>query len=125
MKIILVVEDSENLVRFVRVNLELEGFTVLATASGRQAMEMATESRPDLVILDLMLPQMGGWELLARLKSHPELYRIPILILTAAADPEEEVRARRMGATDYIVKPVSANELVRRVKRVLSESTPD
>jgi DNA-binding response OmpR family regulator len=123
MKTILVVEDAENLLRFVRVNLGVEGYTVLGVNSGRRVLELAVEAKPDLIILDLMLPQLGGWELLARLKSHPELASIPVLILTAAAQQQEEDRARRMGAVDYLVKPVSANELVRRVRRIVGGST--
>jgi len=124
MKTILVVEDAENLVRFVRVNLGVEGYTVTSARSGREGLEAALQTKPDLIILDLMLPQMGGWELLSRVRSHPDLYRIPILILTATANPEEEAHARRIGATDYLVKPVSASELVRHVRRILGEGTP-
>ncbi len=124
MQTILVVEDAENLLRFVRVNLGVEGYTVLGATSGRRGLEIALEARPNLIILDLMLPQMGGWELLARLRSHPDLTAIPVLILTATANPEEEARARRMGATDYLVKPVSASELIRRVKRIVGEGPP-
>ena len=123
MKTIIVVEDTENLLRFVRVNLGVVGYTVLGVNSGRRLLELAVEAQPDMIILDLMLPQMGGWELLASLKSNPLLHQIPVLILTATADPEEVERARRMGAADYLVKPISANELVRRVRRILESGS--
>lgn len=119
MKTILVIEDAANLLRFVNVNLSVEGYRVLGADSGRKGLELARRVAPDLIVLDLMIPQMGGWELLARLKSHPDLHLVPVVILTASANAEEEARARRMGAVDYLIKPLSAAELVRRIKRAL------
>jgi len=118
-KIILVVEDKESLLKFMQVNLGVEGYEVIGATTGRQAWELARSQYPDLILLDLMIPHMGGWELLAKLKAHPDLHTVPVAIITATASAEEEARARRMGAADYLIKPLSASELVRRVARLL------
>ncbi len=124
MKTIVVIEDDENILRFIRVNLNVEGHVVIGTRSARQGLEAAIETRPDLIILDVILPELSGWELLAQISSHRVLHSTPILILTDTENVDEEMRARRMGATDYVVRPVSANELVRHVRRLLEVNPP-
>lgn len=124
MKTILIVEDAEYLLRFARMNLNIEGYTVLEAHTAHQGLEAALESRPDLVILDVALPQLQGWELLAQIRSHVDLHALPVLVLSDSAKPDDERRARRMGAVAYLVKPISAGQLVRHVKRALDRPPP-
>lgn len=118
-KRLLLVEDDEDLLHFARVTLEMEGHEVLAARTGGDALAIADTTPLDLVLLDLMLPGLSGWEVLLRLRHHPNLAGVPIAILTASANPPEAERARQLGASDYLVKPISADELVQRVEQLL------
>jgi len=119
MRTILVVEDDRKIARVVTVYLEGEGFKVFTADSGKKAMELALKEPPSLIILDLMLPDMTGEELLQELR---EVGDFPVLMLTAKSSEEERVAGFALGADDYIVKPFSPRELVARVKAVLKRS---
>lgn len=115
-KLILVVDDEVHMVKFMRMNLELEGARVLSASNGREALERAREDMPDVVLLDIMMPGMDGFETLRRLR---EFSQVPVLILTAKDEEEDRVRGLELGADDYIGKPFSHRELVSRIRAVL------
>jgi DNA-binding response OmpR family regulator len=113
---ILIVEDDTNTVRLISLYLEREGFRVFTAADGKTGLAAAGEHTPDLVILDLMLPEMDGWEVCRRLRRKSN---VPIIMLTARGDEIDRVSGLSLGADDYVVKPFSPRELVERVKAVL------
>ncbi len=118
-KTILIADDDPDILQFVRVNLELEGFTVDTAQDGREAVDLVLASPPDLVLLDVMMPNMDGLAALRRLRTHPAAANTSIILLTARALPEDRVRGLELGADDYITKPFDVGELVARVKAVL------
>jgi DNA-binding response OmpR family regulator len=113
---ILVVEDEERMVRFIRLNLEYDGFQVSEALTGMQAIEKLRIILPDLVLLDVMLPDIDGFEVLRMVR---EISNVPVIMLTAKGEEDDRVRGLEMGADDYITKPFSPRELVSRVKAVL------
>lgn len=116
---ILIVDDDPDILQFVRVNLELEGFTVTTAGDGREALDKVLASPPNLVLLDIMMPRMDGLTALRRLRSHPAASNTSVILLTARGLPEDRVRGLELGADDYITKPFDVSELVARVKAVL------
>jgi two-component system KDP operon response regulator KdpE len=121
-KLVLVVDDEPRMTRFIRMNLELEDFRVIEAHNGVEALDKVRTSLPDLVILDVMMPEMDGFETLEVLR---EVSNVPVIMLTVRADEEDKVRGLELGADDYVTKPFGARELVSRVKAVLrrTEST--
>ncbi|MFP4438924.1 MAG: response regulator transcription factor [Chloroflexaceae bacterium] len=115
-KLILVVDDEARMVNFMRMNLELEGARVSSATNGREALDRAREDMPDVVLLDIMMPGMDGFETLRRLR---QFSQVPVLILTAKDEEEDRVRGLELGADDYIGKPFSHRELVSRIRAVL------
>ena len=115
-KRILVVDDEERIVRFIRLNLEQDGFQVVEAFTGRQAMEKLRQALPDLILLDVMLPDLDGFEVLRMVR---ENHDIPIIMLTAKTEEDDRVRGLELGADDYVTKPFSPRELVSRVRAVL------
>lgn len=113
---ILVVDDEERMVRFIRLNLEHDGFQVIEAFKGSQAIDKIRSSLPDLVLLDVMLPDIDGFEVLRIIR---ETSAVPVIMLTAKGEEEDRVRGLEMGADDYITKPFSPRELVSRVRAVL------
>ncbi len=126
---ILVVDDEPDLVDLVRFNLERRGYEVLAAGDGREALAIARERRPDLAIVDVMMPEMDGIELVRRLRGDPRLSAIAILVLTARTDERDELQALTVGADDYVPKPFSIRVLLARVESLLRRAdtggTPD
>lgn len=119
---ILMVDDEANIRALVRFNLEKEGFQVLEAADGDTALHIASTERPQLVILDIMLPEMDGLEVCRALKRQPETCEIPIIMLTAKSEEIDKIIGLELGADDYLTKPFSTRELVARVKAVLRRS---
>lgn len=119
---ILVVEDEKNILELVRFNLEREGFQVITTTDGANGLEIAREQKPDLIVLDVMLPGMNGLEVCRELQQDVVTRFIPVIILSARAEELDRVLGLEMGADDYIVKPFSPRELVARVKARLRRS---
>lgn len=113
---ILVVDDEERMVRFVRLNLEHDGFKVSEAYRGMEAIDKVRTLLPDLIILDVMLPDIDGFEVLRIIR---ETSSIPVIMLTAKGEEEDRVRGLELGADDYITKPFSPRELVSRVRAVL------
>jgi two-component system phosphate regulon response regulator PhoB len=122
---VLIVEDEVPLAEMLRYNLEAEGFRVSHAESGEEAEIMVAEERPDLVLLDWMLPQVSGIELCRRLRTRPETRAIPIVMLTARGEEGDRIRGLSTGADDYVVKPFSLPELMARVKAILRRAAPD
>jgi DNA-binding response OmpR family regulator len=122
---VLVVEDERKLRDLVRSYLERAGFTVLTTDSGAEAITMAMTSAPDLVILDLGLPDVPGETVASELRASPGTGSTPILMLTAKSAEEDRIRGLELGADDYVTKPFSPRELVLRVQAILRRGTPD
>lgn len=113
---ILVVDDEERLVSLVRAYLAQEGFHVVTARDGREALFAARQAKPDLIILDLMMPEMDGWEFI---RLHHKERETPIILLTARVEETDKVLGLELGADDYITKPFSPRELVARVRAVL------
>ncbi|HSL70034.1 MAG TPA: response regulator transcription factor [Longimicrobiales bacterium] len=116
---ILVVEDERDIAALVAYHLTKEGYRVRTAEGGLEAMEAAGTERPDLVLLDLMLPGLSGYEVLSELRRRPELSDVPVVVLTARRDEVDRVKGLELGADDYITKPFSPRELVLRVGAVL------
>src|SRR5512144_538643 len=113
---ILVVDDEERMVRFIRMNLEHDGFQVAEAFNGKQAIQKLRDVTPDLILLDVMMPDMDGFEVLKMIR---EVSSVPVIMLTAKGEEDDRVRGLELGADDYITKPFSPRELVSRVRAVL------
>lgn len=114
--LILVVDDEPRMTRFIRMNLELEGYHVIEAHDGIEALDKVRSDLPDLVILDVMMPELNGFETLRMLR---EISDVPVIMLTVRDEEEDRVRGLELGADDYVTKPFSARELASRVKAVL------
>jgi two-component system phosphate regulon response regulator PhoB len=121
---ILVVEDDASLVELIRYNLDAAGFDVVHTDDGEEALTLADEERPDLVLLDWMIANLPGIEVCRRLRRKPATANVPILMLTARADEADRIRGLETGADDYITKPFSPRELIARINAVLRRLRP-
>ena len=119
---ILVVDDEPDIVALVAYHLGRSGYRVSTAATGREALASAREERPALVVLDLMLPELSGFEVLELLREDETLGETPVLMLTARRDEADRVRGLSLGADDYLVKPFSPRELVLRVRNILRRS---
>ena len=119
---ILVVDDEPDILHLLDYNLKKAGFRVLLAKDGPEAIDMARSKKPDLILLDIMLPDMEGTEVLRRLKSKEETARIPVIMLTAKGEEVDKIVGFELGAEDYITKPFSPREMVLRVKAVLKRS---
>ena len=119
---VLVVEDDSNIAELLRLYLQKDGFEVSHAADGGKAVEMAREIQPDLVLLDIMLPVMDGWQVCRELR---KTMKMPIIMLTAKGETEDKVSGLEMGADDYIVKPFEVKELLARVHAVLRRTGDD
>jgi two-component system KDP operon response regulator KdpE len=120
-KRILVVDDEPRMRRLVRMNLELEGYDVLEAENGTVALHKVRDGAPDLVLMDVMMPDMDGFEALERIR---ELSSVPVIMLTAKGDEQDRVRGLDRGADDYVSKPFGPRELVSRIRAVLRRVEP-
>ncbi len=113
---ILVVDDEERMVRFIRLNLEHDGFQVTEAYTGSQAVDRLRDTLPEVILLDVMLPDIDGFEVLQLIR---EVSDVPVIMLTAKGEEDDRVRGLELGADDYVTKPFSPRELVSRVRAVL------
>jgi two-component system KDP operon response regulator KdpE len=113
---ILAVDDEKRMVRFIQLNLEQDGFQVVTAYNGNQALEQVRTQLPDLVLLDIMMPDISGFEVLKKIR---EVNQVPVIMLTAKGEEDDRVKGLELGADDYITKPFSPRELVSRIKAVL------
>jgi DNA-binding response OmpR family regulator len=118
-KLILVVDDESRMRRFMHMNLDLEGYRVIEAENGLEAVNRAREDLPDMVLLDVMMPEMDGFEALRLIR---ETSNVPIIMLTVKGEEEDRVRGLELGADDYVTKPFSPRELASRIKAVLRRS---
>ena len=121
---VLIVEDERDIRDLVLFHLEREGFQVSSASSGEEALRQVRHASPDIVLLDLMLPAMGGLEVCRKLRQDPATVALPIVMLTAKGDEVDRVLGLELGADDYIVKPFSPKELLARVRAVLRRAKP-
>jgi two-component system KDP operon response regulator KdpE len=117
---VLLVEDDPDLLRFAHVTLRLGGYHVLTATDGEAALSTARRGRPAAIVLDLRLPVLDGWQVLESLSEDPGLSGIPVVVITATADVWGRPRALEAGVADYLVKPVSADDLLGALERVLA-----
>ncbi len=122
---ILAVDDEKNILRLVKVNLQKEGYEVATATTGREALQQIERDQPDLVIMDVMMPEMGGFEALREMKSNPESAEIPVIMLTAKAQDADVFKGWKSGADLYLTKPFNPQELLTFVKRILQDKTKD
>ena len=126
---ILIVEDEQDLLELLRYNLDREGYQVTTAASGEDGLKLVRTQRPDLILLDLMLPQMDGLEVCRTLKTRQTTAAIPVIMLTAKGEEADIVRGLELGADDYVTKPFSPRVLMARINAVLrrreTEGAPD
>jgi two-component system phosphate regulon response regulator PhoB len=122
---ILIVEDEAALVVLLRYNLEAEGHVVRVATTGEEAKLLLAEERPDLVILDWMLPGLSGIEICRQIRAKPETRDLPVIMLTARGEEGDRIRGLATGADDYVVKPFSVAELMARVKAILRRAVPE
>lgn len=113
---ILVVDDEKRMVRFIQLNLEQDGFQVVTAYNGKEALDQVRTQLPDLVLLDIMMPDIDGFEVLKKIR---EVSDVPVIMLTAKGEEDDRVKGLELGADDYITKPFSPRELVSRIKAVL------
>ncbi len=121
---VLIVEDEPDIRELLVFRLERDGFQVTQCESGAEALRLVRTGRPDLVLLDLMLPEMDGLEVCRRLRQDPTTQTVPIVMLTARDDEVDRVLGLELGADDYVVKPFSPRELVARIRAVLRRARP-
>lgn len=119
---VLVVDDDPDVRRLVEMKLKLDGIETLGATNGAEALQILEEEAVDLVVLDLMMPVMDGMEVCRRMRNDPRFQRVPIIMLTARAQPADIERGFAQGATDYVVKPFSPRELLSRVRGVLARA---
>jgi len=116
MKKIALIEDDADLFALLKYNLEKEGFAMVGAQTGKGAIDLCRKERPDLILLDIMLPDSDGLDICKGIRSHPELAHIPVIFLTARASETDRIVGLELGANDYIVKPFFIRELVARIK---------
>jgi len=116
---ILLVDDDRDFREVTKLSLLSEGYEVFEASSGREAMSMARQTQPDLILLDILMPGLDGYATCRQLKTNPATNHIAIIVLTALGDPTARYKAKQAGADDYVAKPVMAQELRERVRRLL------
>ena len=118
-KRILIVDDEEDIVSLIRMSLNLANFDTLEALSGRQALELLKKDKPDLILLDIMMPEMDGYEVCRQIKRNRKLKKVPVVMLTAKGQKNDAEEGLESGADDYIIKPFDPYELGERVREML------
>jgi len=119
---ILVVDDDPTMVKLINVNLKLNNFAVIEATSGEQALDKLSGEKPDLVVLDIMMPGVDGWEVLSRIRSNPDTEEMPVILVTAKTQDSDVIRGWELGADEYVIKPFNPLLLVEVIKMVLDRS---
>jgi two-component system, OmpR family, alkaline phosphatase synthesis response regulator PhoP len=122
---VLVVEDERDVAELMRFNLTREGYEVVVARTGADALKHARDSRPDIILLDIMVPQLNGWEVCRRLKQDAATGSIPVIMVTGRVEEGDKVLGFEMGADDYVTKPFSPRELLARVRAVVRRGKQD
>jgi DNA-binding response OmpR family regulator len=118
---ILIVDDEADILHFLELVLRERGFEVLTAATGKDAIDVARAARPDLVLLDIMMPQMDGWEVLKLLRLDESTERIPVAMVSARTDPRDRVQGLQEGAVDYICKPFALDDLLAKIDSIFQQ----
>ncbi|MHB9024990.1 MAG: response regulator transcription factor [Armatimonadota bacterium] len=124
-KKILAVDDERHIVRLIQVNLERAGYQVVTAFDGREALKKIEEEHPDMVILDVMMPYMDGFETLKQIRANPSIRDLPVIMLTAKAQDQDVFQGYSHGADIYLTKPFNPMELLTFVKRIFAEQDTD
>lgn len=119
---ILLVDDEEDILDFLELILEEQGYAIIKASSGSDALAAAQMHRPDLILLDIMMPEMDGWEVLKLLKADEELLQTPVAMLTARSEMKDKIQGLQEGAIDYICKPFSTKELIDKLQIIFAQS---
>jgi DNA-binding response OmpR family regulator len=122
---ILVADDDPSILRLLQLNFELEGYEVHTASDGEEALAKARASSPDIVVLDVMMPGMDGWEVCRRMKEDETMREVPVILLTALGQESERRRGLAVGASEYVMKPFDPDQLVQMVKRTLAGAGRD
>ncbi len=120
---ILIVDDDPVIVRLLQINFRLEGYEVDTASRGEEALGKVREHRPDVVVLDVMMPGLDGWEVCRRLKENPEVRHVPVIFLSARAQDEDRQRGYALGVDEYVTKPFDPAHLVEIVQRALARAS--
>jgi DNA-binding response OmpR family regulator len=121
---ILIVDDDPVIVRLLQINFRLEGYEVDTASRGEEALERVRENRPDVVVLDVMMPGIDGWEVCRQLKENPAVRHVPVIFLSARAQDEDRQRGYALGVDEYVTKPFDPAHLVEIVRRSLAKRSP-
>src|SRR6266704_6254376 len=121
---VLVIEDEQDVAELIGYNLAKEGYEVRVVANGVDGLKQARESRPDMILLDIMVPQLNGWEVCRRLKQEPDTREVPVIMVTGRVEEGDKVLGFEMGADDYVTKPFSPRELLARIRAVARRARP-
>ena len=116
---ILVVDDEPDIVLMIRMILEAKGFAVITASDGEEGLQKAIAEKPDLILLDIIMPKKDGFKMLSEIKKDDSVRDIPVILLTAKGETSSLFEAKRFGATDYIIKPVMAQDLLKYIGRYL------
>ncbi|TDT61845.1 response regulator transcription factor [Fonticella tunisiensis] len=122
---ILIIDDEFHIVELLKYNLESNGYKVFYALSGKEGLEMALEKKPDLILLDIMLPEMDGFDVCKEIKKNESVENTPIIMLTAKGEEFDKILGLELGADDYITKPFSVRELLARIKAVLRRNVKE
>ena len=123
-KTIMVVDDNPDIITLVRTILEGKGYNVMSAYSGAELLSTLEKDKPDLVVLDIMMPQMDGLEVLTRMKAAPDTAAIPVILLTAKVQYEDVLGGYKLGADYYITKPFTSTQLINGINLLLGEAKP-
>jgi two-component system alkaline phosphatase synthesis response regulator PhoP len=122
---ILVIDDELHIVELLKYNLETNGYKVIYALNGKDGLDLAIEKKPDLILLDIMLPEMDGFDVCKEIKKRQHIDNIPIIMLTAKSEEFDKILGLELGADDYVTKPFSVRELLARIKVVLRRNVKD
>lgn len=117
---VLLVDDDKQILNSLRVYLELENYEVYTASNGQEALDKVTEHKPEILVLDIMMPEMDGFEVLEKIKGDDDLSAIPVIMLTAKGQPVDVLKGYKMGASSYMTKPFNLNELVENIELILN-----
>ena len=118
---VLVIENEPNVRKLMTTNLTTSGYQVLVASDGEEGIKLAQQECPDLILLDVMLPGISGWDVLTTIKTTPQLQKVPVIIMTASVQESSEDKALAMGAIGYLAKPFDIDRLLHQVKQILGE----
>ena len=122
---ILVVDDDTTMVKLINVNLKLNNYAVIEAVSGEQALDIVSKEPLDLVVLDIMMPGVDGWEVLSRIRLDPDTQELPVILVTAKTQDSDVIRGWELGADEYVIKPFNPLLLVEVIRMVLDRSYED